>query len=128
MDNLLYKNEILPYTFILELKEKVMIIKIDEYDFVHLVGKQCCKNLLISKLGQKEFFEKVLLSKITYNNLIDFNKTHYEKEYNWIQNKNNTFIIAFEKFIEKGIRFFLNELNTNRKLKCILYQKTNSQF
>ncbi len=123
MDNLLYKNEILPYTFILELKEEVMIIKIDEYDFVHLVGKQYCKNLLISKLGQKEFFEKVLSSKITYNNLIDFNKTHYEKEYNWIQNKNNTFIIAFEKFIEKGIRIFLNELNTTRKLKCIIYQK-----
>lgn len=105
MDNLLYKNavyfknEILPYTFILELKEEVMIIKIDEYDFAHLVGKQYCKNLLISKLGQKEFFEKVLSSKITYNNLIDFNKSLYEKEYNWIQNKNNTFIIAFETFM-----------------------------
>ena len=40
MDNLLYKNEILPYTFILELKEEVMLIKIDEYDFVHLLEKQ----------------------------------------------------------------------------------------
>lgn len=103
-NNLLYQNalffkeEILPYTFVLELKNELMIIAADEKDFAHLVGKQYSKNLNISSVEQKDFFQKVLSSNITYEDLIQFDTTIYSNEYNWIKNKNISFISAFNSF------------------------------
>ena len=60
MDDILYKNacyskkEILPYTFVLKLKNELMIIKAQEQEFAHLVRKQYSVNLEIKYLGQNE--------------------------------------------------------------------------
>ena len=119
---LYYKNEILPYTFILKLKNELMIIKAQEQDFAHLVGKQYSMNLEVKSLGQKEFFEHALSQNITYEKLISFDKNRYKDEYNWIENKNNSFIFAFDSFIN----------NTNLKLYQAvgkeLYTKLNMDY
>lgn len=105
MNDILYKNalyfkkEILPYTFILELKKELIIIKAQEQDFAHLVGKQYSKNLEIKSISQKEFFEQSLSQKITLKKLLDFDKNTYRNEFNWIINKNNSFINAFDSFV-----------------------------
>lgn len=105
MDDLLYqntiyfKNEILPYTFLLEGKDFVLIIKSNEQDFAHLVGKQHSKNINISQMKVKDFFKKALISKISYNDLIDFDTESYRQEYNWIKTKNDLFIELFSSFI-----------------------------
>ncbi|MDB7093778.1 hypothetical protein PM724_07595 [Erysipelatoclostridium ramosum] len=108
MDDILYKNalyykkEILPYTFILKLKNELMIITAKEQDFGHLVGKQYSMNLEIKSLGQKEFFEQALSRNITYEKLLAFDKDTYRNEFNWIENKNSSFIFAFNSFINNA--------------------------
>lgn len=108
MDDILYKNalyykkEILPYTFILKLKNELMIITAKEQDFGHLVGKQYSMNLEIKSLGQKEFFEQALSQNITYEKLLAFDKDTYRNEFNWIENKNSSFIFAFNSFINNA--------------------------
>ena len=108
MDDILYKNalyykkEILPYTFILKLKNELMIITAKEQDFGHLVGKQYSMNLEIKSLGQKEFFEQALSQNITYEKLLAFDKDTYRNEFNWIKNKNSSFIFAFNSFINNA--------------------------
>lgn len=108
MDDILYKNalyykkEILPYTFILKLKNELMIITAKEQDFGHLVGKQYSMNLEIKSLGQKEFFEQALSQYITYEKLLAFDKDTYRNEFNWIENKNSSFIFAFNSFINNA--------------------------
>lgn len=108
MDDILYKNalyykkEILPYTFILKLKNELMIITAKEQDFGHLVGKQYSMNLEIKSLGQKEFFEQALSRNITYEKLLAFDKDTYSNEFNWIENKNSSFIFAFNSFINNA--------------------------
>lgn len=95
-----YKKEILPYTFILETSKGIIVIKNTEHDFAHLVGKQYSMNLEIQKLDTKRFFMRVLTHKISYENLLSFDKNEYEREYNWIINKNNSFISIFDSFIK----------------------------
>lgn len=108
MDDILYKNalyykkEILPYTFILKLKNELMIITAKEQDFGHLGGKQYSMNLEIKSLGQKEFFEQALSRNITYEKLLAFDKDTYRNEFNWIENKNSSFIFAFNSFINNA--------------------------
>lgn len=108
MDDILYKNalyykkEILPYTFILKLKNELMIITAKEQDFGHIVGKQYSMNLEIKSLGQKEFFEQALSQNITYEKLLAFDKDTYRNEFNWIENKNSSFIFAFNSFINNA--------------------------
>ena len=97
-----YKKEILPYTFILETSKGIIVIKNTEHDFAHLVGKQYSMNLEIQKLDNKRFFRKVLTHKIKYENLLSFDKNEYEREYNWIVNKNNSFISIFDSFIKNA--------------------------
>lgn len=97
-----YKKEILPYTFILETSKGIIVIKNTEHDFAHLVGKQYSMNLEIQKLDTKRFFMRVLTHKISYENLLSFDKNEYEREYNWIINKNNSFISIFDSFIKNA--------------------------
>ena len=79
-----------------------MIITAKEQDFGHLVGKQYSMNLEIKSLGQKEFFEQALSRNITYEKLLAFDKDTYRNEFNWIENKNSSFIFAFNSFINNA--------------------------
>ena len=76
-----FQNEILPYFFLLESKEYIMIIKTSEHDFSHLVGHQYSKNLMVSRMKSKEFYKKVLNKDISYSDLINFDTEKYSKEY-----------------------------------------------
>lgn len=105
MNDLLYKNalffkkEILPYTFLLEGKDFILIVKSNEQDFAHLVGKQHSKNLAVAQMKTKEFLDKALNKEVAYNDLIDFDIQFYKNEYNWIETKNNLFIELFSSFV-----------------------------
>lgn len=117
-----FKNEILPYVFILESKNYAIIIKASEHDFAHLVGKQHSKNLSISQLNTKEFFQKVLEKELTYSDLIDFDEVRFHKEYQWIQTKNNLFADIFSSFINK------THLKLYKKISCEAYTSLDMDY
>lgn len=96
-----FQNEILPYSFLLEGKDYIMLIKTSEHDFCHLIGKQYSKNLMISKMKPKEFYEKVLTKDVSYQDLTNFDIDAFSKEYKWIENKNSVFIELFTSFINE---------------------------
>ena len=100
-----FKNEILPYTFILETKGGLILIKNEEQDFAHLVGKQHSQNTNISRMKAKDFLHKVLSTEITYNDLINFDITKFKKHYQWIKNKNIFFEPLFNSFFLQKYKF-----------------------
>lgn len=104
MDDLLYKNaifykeNILPFTFLLETMKGVMIITNDEHNFAHLIGRQHSSNSNFLHLKSEDFFQKVLNKEITYENLLDI-KNNEARKIQWIRNKNEIFIDLFKSFL-----------------------------
>ena len=104
MDDLLYKNaifykeNILPFTFLLETMKGVMIITNDEHNFAHLIGRQHSSNSDFLHLKSEDFFQKVISKEITYENLLDI-KNNEARKIQWIRNKNEIFIDLFNSFL-----------------------------
>ena len=104
MDDLLYKNaifykeNILPFTFLLETMKGVMIITNSEHNFAHLIGRQHSSNSNFLHLKSEDFFQKVLNKEITYENLLDI-KNNEARKIKWIRNKNEIFIDLFKSFL-----------------------------
>lgn len=104
MDDLLYKNaifykeNILPFTFLLETMKGVMIITNDEHNFAHLIGRQHSSNSDFLHLKSEDFFQKVISKEIKYENLLDI-KNNEARKIQWIRNKNEIFIDLFNSFL-----------------------------
>lgn len=104
MDDLLYKNaifykeNILPFTFLLETMKGVMIITNSEHNFAHLIGKQHSSNSDFLHLKSEDFFQKVISKEITYEDLLDIENNDAHK-IQWIKNKNEIFIDLFNSFL-----------------------------
>lgn len=123
--DLLYKNAkyfskyILPYYFVFRTKGGDIVIKVDESDFAHLVGKQHTTNEEIKRLNNGYFYQRVLDGNITFSDLLnrtsDDEKLSFKQEY--INDKNDIFITIFELLISKiNLKKYSINLKSFRKI------------
>lgn len=93
-----YKEEILPYAFLLETSDGIMVINNTEYDFAHLVGKQYVNDIYIQTLKSQDFFQKALCKEIIYAQMLNEKAKGNYIRYQYIKGKNEAFIDLFNSF------------------------------
>ena len=112
-----FKENILPYTFIIVTKKGHIVVRSSESDFYHLVGGQHSTNSEVLRKSQKAFYKDVLAHKIKYVNLLntaDINNLN--KNQNYIHLKNTIFISVFDSFSNQiKMKQFDKKRNLNAK-------------
>ncbi|PWM80020.1 MAG: hypothetical protein DBY41_07455 [Clostridium sp.] len=99
---LYFKENILPFTFIIVTKRGHIVIRSSKSDFFHLVGGQHTTNLQILRMHQKNFYENVLSNNIRYFDLLNTTAIdNLDKHQKYIHLKNTIFISLFESFINR---------------------------